>query len=209
MNLSLQHQLVTSFPEADELNVYANKKVKGCIEVSTGKNKFDVLVDDVAKQAVKERGEHTAALRQLRQDQQSVLDRKQTAKENSTKEILMDDTIKLHDGNQCSTDGNKLCPFEHVPSKPMSTENLTSDSLVQNEVRLSQAVHEDNDQVLSPLKRGHSLVPSKWVQTQKPQRLSLKSRWESPLEDVLVSDSIIDLQGLDEWINVSLPRDEG
>lgn len=200
---------MTSFPEADELNVYANSKIKADTEVSTDEDKFDVLVDGVAKQAVKERGEHTAALRQLQQDHRSVLDRKQTANENSTKEMLMDGAIELHDGNQCSTDGNRLCPFEHALSQPMSTENLTSDSLVQNKARLSLAVHEDNNKVLSPLKRGHSLEPRKWIKIRQPQILPLKSRCQSSHEKVLVSDSINKVQGLDEWINVSLPRDEG
>ncbi|KAI2667402.1 Gag polyprotein [Labeo rohita] len=120
-NLSLQHQLATSHPKAYGLHVYVNKtsedtieKGKAYTETSTTEAKDDVLEGSAAKQAVKERGPHTAALRQL----------------------------KLH---------------RQQDSQPMSSENPTSDSLVQTDERLSLAVHNAKNHVLTPPKRDHGV----------------------------------------------------
>ncbi len=79
------------------------QKEKEYTETSTTEAKDDVLVGSAAKQAVKERGEHTAALRQIQQDAQTVLHSKQIQTEVSRKQssMLMEDGAKLHDDNQC------------------------------------------------------------------------------------------------------------
>lgn len=84
---------MTSHPKADGLHVYANKKGKAYTETSTTEAKDDVLVGSAAKQAVKERGEHAAALRQLQQESQTVLHSKQIQIELSRKQssLLMED----------------------------------------------------------------------------------------------------------------------
>jgi len=49
---------------------------------------------------------------------------------------VMEAKTKLHNDKQYSKDNLKeigLCPFEHVTGRPMSKENLTSDSLAQTE----------------------------------------------------------------------------
>lgn len=204
---------MTSHPKADGLHVYANKKGKAYTETSTTEAKDDVLVGSAAKQAVKERGEHAAALRQLQQESQTVLHSKQIQIELSRKQssLLMEDGKKLHDDNQCIKENHKengLCLFEHVTGQPMSNENLTSDSLVQTDERLSLAVHNAKNQVLAPPKGGHGIVPNKWVKIQKTD-VSQEYRWERPTEDLLVSDAAVKALGNNEWIDVNLPRDEG
>ncbi|KAI2666927.1 Transposon Tf2-6 polyprotein [Labeo rohita] len=145
-NLSEHHQLATSHPKAYGLHVYVNKtsedtieKGKAYTETSTTEAKDDVLEGSAAKQAVKERGPHTAALRQLK------LHRQQNSKQMQNKErkdvsSLIEIGVELQDENQCSEGNHKeatriLCPFEHVQGQPMSNENPTSDSLVQTDER--------------------------------------------------------------------------
>lgn len=199
--------------------MYANKtnedpipKVKAYTEVSTTEAKDDVLVDGAAKQAVKERGAHTAALRQLEQDRQP--DSKQMQNEvHKEKTPLMENGVELHEDNQCSEDDHRktgLSVFEHVTGRPMPNENLTSDSLVQTDERLSLAVHNAKDKVLTPPKGGHGRVTIK-----KTQRSMKESRWKSPRQDLLVADGAVKVQRKEKWIDVSqwdlkhLPRDEG
>lgn len=193
---------MTSYPKADGLH-----------ETSTTEATEDVLVDSAAKQAVKERGKHAAALRQLQQNSQNVLHSKQIQIELARKQssLLMED-VKKHDDNRCLKENHKengLCPFEHVTGRPMSTENLTSDSLVQTDERLSLAVHNAKNQVLAPPKGSHGLVPNKWVKIKKTDVSQQEYRWERPIEDLLVTDTAVKAQGNNEWIDVNLPRDEG
>ncbi|KAL0153961.1 hypothetical protein M9458_050718 [Cirrhinus mrigala] len=214
-NLSLQHQLATSHPKAYGLHVYVNKtseetieKGKAYTETSTTEAKDDVLEGSAAKQAVKERGPHTAALRQLKLHRQQ--DSKQMQNEEH-KEVssLIKIGVELQDENQCSEGNHKeatriLCPFEHVQGQPMSNENPTSDSLVQTDERLSLAVHSAKNQVLTPPKRDHGMV-----KIQKTHMSQQESRWQRSLEDLLVTDAAVKEQGNNEWIDVNLPRDEG
>ncbi|KAL0149698.1 hypothetical protein M9458_054981 [Cirrhinus mrigala] len=92
------HQLVTSHTKADGLHVYANKT-------------NDVLEGSAANQAVKERGPHTAALRQLKLHRQQ--DNKQMQNEEH-KEVfsLIEIRVELQDDNQCSEGNHKeIMPF--------------------------------------------------------------------------------------------------
>ncbi|KAI2666542.1 Archaeal Lon protease [Labeo rohita] len=172
-NLSLQHQLATSHPKAYGLHVYVNKtsedtieKGKAYTETSTTEAKDDVLEGSAAKQAVKERGPHTVASRQIKLHRQQ--DSKQMQNEECKVSSLIEIGAELQDDNQCSEGNHKeatriLCPFEHVQGQPMSNENPTSDSLVQMDERLSLAVHNAKNQVLTPSKGAHGIVPNKWV----------------------------------------------
>ena len=146
-------------------------KVKAYTEVSTTEAKDDVLVEGAVIQAVKERGAHTAALRQLQQ----VLPCKLIQNEASRKQMqsVMEAETKLHNDKQCSKDDHKeigLCPFEHVTGRPMSNENLTSDSIAQTDERLSLVGHNAKNQ-FSPL----------------------ESRRES-LHDLMVTDEAVKVQ---------------
>lgn len=186
--------------------MYVNKKGKAYTETSTTEAKDDVLEGSAAKQAVKERGPHTAALRQLKLHRQE--DSKQMQNEEQEVSSLIKIGVELQDDNQCNAGNHKeatriLCPFEHVQGQPMSTENPTSDSLVQTK-RLSLAVHNAKNHVLTPPKRDHGMVKN-----QKTHMLQQESRWQRPLEDLLVTDSAVKVQGNNEWIDVNLPRDEG
>lgn len=210
---------MTSHPTIDVLHVYAEttnedatQKVKAYTEVSTTEDKDDVLVDGAAKEAVKERGAHTAALRQLEQNRQP--DGKQMQNE-VHKEVtsLMENGVELHEDNHCSMDDHMktgLCFFEHVTGRPMSNENLTSDSLVQTDERLSLAVHNAKNKVLTPPKGDNGMI-----MIQKPQRSQRESRWKSPLQNHFVADGAVKVQSKEKWINASqwdlklLPRDEG
>lgn len=173
-------------------NENTTPKVKAYTEVSTTEAKDDVLVEGAVIQAVKERGAHTAALRQLQQ----VLPCKLIQNEASRKQMqsVTEAETKLHNDKQCSKDDHKeigLCPFEHVTGRPMSNENLTSDSLAQTDERLSLVGHNAKNQ-FSPL----------------------ESRRES-LHDLMVTDEAVKVQRKDEWTDVShwdlkhMPRDEG
>lgn len=166
-------------------------KVKAYTEVSTTEAKDDVQVEGAAIQAVKERGAHTAALRQLQ-----LLPCKLIPDEAPRKQMpsVMEAKTKLHNDKQCSKDDHKeigLCPFEHVIGRPLSKENLTSDSLAQTDERLSLVEH-----------------------NAKNPFSSLESKRDS-LQDLMVTDEAVKVQRKDEWTDVSqwdlkhLPRDEG
>lgn len=180
--------------------MYANKtnedpipKVKAYTEVSTTEAKDNVLVEGTAKQAVKERGAHTAALRQLEQDRQPDSKQMQNEVHKEEKTSLMENGVELHEDDQCSENDHRKTGlyFEHVTGRPMPNENLTSDSLVQTNERLSLAVHNVKDKVLK------------------------ESRWKSQRQDLLVADGAVKVQRKEKWIDVSqwdlkhLPRDEG
>ncbi|KAI2666669.1 Gag polyprotein [Labeo rohita] len=209
------HQLATSHPKAYGLHVYVNKtredtieKGKAYTETSATEAKDDVLEGSAANQAVKERGPHTVALRQLKPHRQQGSKQMQNEE---CKEVssLIEIGVEQQDDNQGSEGNHKeatriLCPSEHVQGQPMSNENPTSDSLVQNDERLSLAVHSAKNQVLTSPKRDHGMV-----KTQKTHMSQQESRWQRPLEDHLVTDAAVKVQGNNEWIDVNLPRDEG
>ncbi len=115
---------------ASKTNENTIQKGKAYTEVSTTEAKDNVVVGGAVKLAVKERGPHRAALRQVQHDAQTVFDSKQIQSKAPKKQLslLMEDETKLHVDNQCSKDNHKengLCPSEHVTGWPIPAKKKT------------------------------------------------------------------------------------